>query len=422
MGNISVTVNFLRIQQAKDDGKDGCILQGSAGSSKTFSVMQWLAQHASKTPATRISCYRQFRSSVKETLVADFKRIMSENEGMMGIWEDKCWNASDLRYVFRNGSIIAFNGCDKAENRKGKRDDISYMNEVTEVNYESFNQIAMRTSFVIADFNPSYDHFIYKFRSNPDYAYHDSTFRDNPLLPAGERKTILGYEPTKENIEKGTADDAMWQIYGMGKPAILKGLIFTNWTESGDWPSLDACERRGFGCDVGFVDPTTLIECRFAQNTLHVRQRVWATGITDLPNAESGDGSLVEIMQSEEIPKDQPIYVDCAYPQTTKALRTYGFNAMNCTKGKDSIAEGIQLLRRFKIKIHCDSRQLIKEFASYTWKVNPQGMITNTPIDKYNHGIDAIRYWAKAQMPAVGTSHMLRTRRVKVAGGGMPRY
>ena len=411
MGNISVTVNFIRIQKAKDDQKDGCILQGSAGSSKTFSVMQWLAQHASKTPNERISCYRQFRSSVKETLVADFKRIMSEEEGMMGIWDDKCWNASDLRYVFRNGSVIAFNGCDKAENRKGKRDDISYMNEVTEVNYESFNQIAMRTSFVIADFNPSYDHFIYRFRNNPDYAYHDSTFRDNPLLPAGERKTI----------EKGTADDAMWQIYGMGKPAILKGLIFTNWTESTEWPELAACERRGYGCDVGFVDPTTVIECRFAMNTLYLRQRVWDVGMTDLPNPESSDSSLVEMMDEVGIPKDQPIYVDCAYPQTVKALKSYRFNAISCTKGKDSIAEGIQLLRRFKIKIHSDSRQLIKEFASYTWKVNPQGMVTNTPIDKYNHGIDAVRYWAKAQMPAVALGNR-GAKRVKVAGGGSRRF
>lgn len=422
MGNISVTVNFIRIQKAKDDGKDGCILRGSAGSSKTFSVMQWLSQHASKTPNQRVSCYRQFRSSVKETLVADFKRIMGEGDGMMGIWDEKCWNASDLRYKFRNGSIIAFNGCDKAENRKGKRDDISYMNEVTEVNYESFNQIAMRTSFVIADFNPSYDHFIYRFRNNPDYAYHDSTFRDNPLLPAGERKTILGYEPTKENIEKGTADEAMWQIYGMGMPAILKGLIFTNWTESTEWPELAACERRGFGCDVGFVDPTTVIECRFAMNTLYLRQKVWDVGMTDLPNPESSDSSLVEMMEEAGIPKDQPIYVDCAYPQTVKALKSYRFNAISCTKGKDSIAEGIQLLRRFKIKIHCDSRQLIKEFASYTWKVNPQGMITNTPIDKYNHGIDAVRYWAKAQLPAVGLTHLQRISRVKVAQGGMPRY
>ena len=421
MGNISVTVNFIRIQKAKDDQKDGCILQGSAGSSKTFSVMQWLAQHASKTPNERISCYRQFRSSVKETLVADFKRIMSEEEGMMGIWDDKCWNASDLKYQFRNGSVIAFNGCDKAENRKGKRDYISYMNEVTEVNYESFNQIAMRTSFVIADFNPSYDHFIYRFRNNPDYAYHDSTFRDNPLLPAGERKTILGYEPTRENIEKGTADDAMWQIYGMGKPAILKGLIFTNWTESTEWPELAACERRGYGCDVGFVDPTTVIECRFAMNTLYLRQRVWDVGMTDLPNPESSDSSLVEMMDDVGIPKDQPIYVDCAYPQTVKALKSYRFNAISCTKGKDSIAEGIQLLRRFKIKIHSDSRQLIKEFASYTLKVNPQGMVTNTPIDKYNHGIDAVRYWAKAQMPAVALGNR-GAKRVKVAGGGSRRF
>lgn len=417
MAGIKCTINFERIQAAKDGGKDGCILQGSAGSAKTFSALQWLAVYASSKPGQRISCYRQFRSSVKETLVADFMRIMKEGEGMMGIWMDGCWNASDLKYTFPNGSLIAFNGCDKAENRKGKRDDISYMNEVTEVNYESFNQIAMRTSFVIADFNPSYDHFIYKFRGNPDYAYHDSTFLDNPLLPEGERKTILGYEPTRANIEKGTADEAMWQIYGLGKPAILKGLIFRNWTETDEWPELAACERRGFGCDVGFVDPTTVIECRFAQNTLYLRQRVWGVGMTDLPNPEGSEDSLVEIMGEVNIPKDQPIYVDCAYPQTVKALRSYGYSAMPCKKGKDSIREGIQLLRRFKIKIHADSRQLIREFASYVWKTDVKGMETNEPIDDWNHGIDAVRYWAKAQMPAVNLGRPNKKRVYKARGG-----
>jgi phage terminase large subunit len=422
MAAIKATVNFEHIEAAKAAGKDGVILQGSAGSSKTFSALQWLAIYASSHPNQRISCYRQFRSSVKETLVADFLRIMSDEDGMLGLLDHKAWNASDLIYRFDNGSVIRFNGCDKAANRKGKRDDISYMNEVTEINYDSFNQIAMRTSFVIADFNPSYDHFIYKFRGNPDYAYHDSTFRDNPLLPEGERRTILGYEPTKENINKGTADEAMWNIYGLGKPAILKGLVFTNWVESDEWPDISACERVGYGCDVGFVDPTTVVECRFSRNTLFLKQHVYETGLTDLPNPEQDGGSLVEACDVAQIRKDLPIYVDCAYPQTVKALRSYGYNAISCEKGKGSILEGIALMRRFKIALHPNSRQLIREFASYTWKKDPQGIWKNEPVDDWNHLIDAVRYWCKAQMPAVGVSHKTRARRVSVARGGVKRF
>jgi phage terminase large subunit len=125
MAAIKATVNFEHIEAAKAAGKDGVILQGSAGSSKTFSALQWLAIYASSHPNQRISCYRQFRSSVKETLVADFLRIMSDEDGMLGLLDHKAWNASDLIYRFDNGSVIRFNGCDKAANRKGKRDDIS---------------------------------------------------------------------------------------------------------------------------------------------------------------------------------------------------------------------------------------------------------------------------------------------------------
>lgn len=429
MGEIKATINFQFIEAAKNEGKDGVILQGSAGSSKTISALQWLGQFAASHPGQRISCYRQFRSSVKETLVADFLAVMGEgwiNESGrpcngMQIWDDKCWNASDLLYKFHNGSVIRFNGCDKAANRKGKRDDISYINEITEVNYDSYNQIAMRTSFVICDFNPSFSHFIYGFRANPDFAYHVTTFRDNPMLPDGERKTILSYEPTKFNKERGTADDALWSIYGLGKPALMKGLIFKNWIETTEWPAPEACERRGFGMDVGFVDPTTLIECRFAQNTLYLRQRVWATGITDLPNPESGEDSLVELMDQEEIPKDWSIYTDNAYPQTIKACRSHGYNAMPCLKGAGSILDGIRIMQRFKIKIHADSRQLIQEFSSYTWKIDQQGVVTGVPIDNWNHGIDSVRYWCIKQLGSV-MQGAARSRRPQRATGGLRRF
>jgi phage terminase large subunit len=426
MGAIKATVNFQHIDTAKREGKDGVILQGSAGSSKTISALQWLGQFAASNRGQRISAYRQFRSSVKETLVADFRCVMGEgwideetgrpNNGMQ-IWDDKCWNASELLYKFPNGSLIRFNGCDKAANRKGKRDDISYINEVTEVNYDSYNQIAMRTSFVICDFNPSFSHFIYEFKANPDFAYHVSTFRDNPMLPPGERKTILSYEPTKFNKERGTADAALWSIYGLGQPAMMKGLIFTNWEETTDWPSIDACERRGYGCDIGFIDPTTLIECKFAQNTLYLRQKVYATGITDLPNPETGEESLVELMDQGQVAKDQPIYVDCAAPQSIKAMRSQGYNALPSKKGAGSVMEGIGIMKRFKIKIHSDSRQLVEAFSKYCWKVNQQGMITSTPDHEFSHCIDAVRYFCITQLGSVmlGNPRQKRTTRARGA-------
>lgn len=414
---VSVTKNFFAIDNAFNAGKKGIVLRGSAGSSKTFSAIQWLSYHGMKNKA-RMGVYRQFRSSAKESVAEDFKKILSDEDGMLDKWNPDGWNQSDLRYTFDTGSTLSFIGCDKASKRKGKREDISYFNEVTECNRESYDQVAMRSSFMILDFNPSHAHWVDKFKANDDFVWVDSTFRDNPMLPEGQRATILGYEPTKDNIARLTADDAMWQIYGLGMPAILKGRIFNNWEETTEWPDVNACERRGYGCDIGFVDPTTVIECRLAHNTLYLRQKVWAWGITDLPNPERFETSLVEACQDNGVTTDQPIYVDNAYPQTIKALRSYKFNAIPCEKGRGSILEGIMMLRRFRIKIHVDSPQLIKEFASYCWKMDLGGIPMDKPLENgFDHGIDSVRYWAKAQLSntMMGNPRGKRTTRARGA-------
>jgi len=61
-------------------------------------------------------------------------------------------------------------------------------------------------------------------------------------------------------------------------------------------------------------------------------------------------------------------------------------------RGKDSILAGLDILKRFRILITKRSGNLIREFNSYKWKEDQSGKATNEPIDKFNHGIDAVRY------------------------------
>jgi len=52
----------------------------------------------------------------------------------------------------------------------------------------------------------------------------------------------------------------------------------------------------------------------------------------------------------------------------------------------------------FNIKITRRSVNLIKEFKNYTYLQNKDGKWTNEPIDDYNHGIDAVRYWVLGEV------------------------
>jgi len=85
---------------------------------------------------------------------------------------------------------------------------------------------------------------------------------------------------------------------------------------------------------------------------------------------------------------------DSAEPKSIKELTNRGLRVVKCDKGKDSIAYGIEIIKRHKIFITPRSVNLIKEAKNYKYKVDRNGDITNVPIDAFNHAWDAVRYVA----------------------------
>lgn len=87
-----------------------------------------------------------------------------------------------------------------------------------------------------------------------------------------------------------------------------------------------------------------------------------------------------------------PIYFDAAEPRLIDELRRMGHNIQPSLKGRDSVNAGIDLLKRFKIHLVSSDDNLIMEFRNYKWVTDKTGKLTNTPVDKNNHLIDAVRY------------------------------
>ena len=63
-------------------------------------------------------------------------------------------------------------------------------------------------------------------------------------------------------------------------------------------------------------------------------------------------------------------------------------------KGADSVAVGLDILRRYAIHFTRRSQGIIGNAKSYQWKRDRDGKNTNDPQDGNDHGIDAIRYVA----------------------------
>jgi len=62
------------------------------------------------------------------------------------------------------------------------------------------------------------------------------------------------------------------------------------------------------------------------------------------------------------------------------------------------------MLKRYALHVTKESTNTIKEFRNYKWKEDKNGVVLNTPVDMFNHSIDAIRYgcYTKLSRPNYG--------------------
>jgi len=81
------------------------------------------------------------------------------------------------------------------------------------------------------------------------------------------------------------------------------------------------------------------------------------------------------------------IVADSAEPRLITELKRH-CNVKPSIKGQGSVTYGISLLQDYDLVVSPDSTNLIKELNNYRWLERK----SNTPIDKYNHLIDAVRY------------------------------
>ena len=137
--------------------------------------------------------------------------------------------------------------------------------------------------------------------------------------------------------------------------------------------------------DFGYTnDPTTLIDCYRYDNKLILNEVIYRTGLLN--------NDISNLIKKDNIRRF--VYADAAEPKSIEEIKRNGIMIKAAAKGKDSINYGISLLHEYDIEITKSSTNLIKEFRNYTWDKDKQGNKLNKPIDAFNHGIDAVRYFA----------------------------
>ena len=162
-----------------------------------------------------------------------------------------------------------------------------------------------------------------------------------------------------------------------------EGVIFNNW-KIGEFKKIGVSV---FGQDYGFSnDPTTLIETNIdtSNKLIYLRECYY------LPSLTTSEITRLNIQHA----KDSLIVADSAEPRLISEIRSKGCNVKPSVKGQGSVTYGISLLQDYDLVISQDSINLVKELNNYSWLEKK----SNTPIDKFNHLIDAIRYAVSFQL------------------------
>jgi len=162
-----------------------------------------------------------------------------------------------------------------------------------------------------------------------------------------------------------------------------EGVIFTNWRIG----PFNKDNGSVFGQDYGFSnDPSTLIETSIdkTRKTIYVRLHIYQAGLTTTELARL----------NRQFAGNDLIVADNAEPRLIAELKSQGLNIVPTIKGADSVKYGIALLQDYDLIIDENSVDLIKELNNYCWLEKK----SETPIDKFNHALDALRYAVSYQL------------------------
>lgn len=161
---------------------------------------------------------------------------------------------------------------------------------------------------------------------------------------------------------------------------VAEGAVFKHVHECDMFP--DWVDKLGIGLDFGFSnDPSFAVLCGVYQDDLYMKELFCQTGL------KSSD--IAKALR----PFDLPVFCDSADPRLIDDILLGGVNIYPAHKYPGSIIAGIEKMNDMNLFVTKDSYNLITEFRKYVWDKDKNGNPINIPVDAYNHGIDAARYY-----------------------------
>ena len=393
---------ILRINSSKAIGKGYreywfskkryCVIKGGRGSKKSKTTALWISYNMMKYPLANTLVIRQVYKDDRDSTLKDLEWA-TWKLGVHHLWKFNV-NPMEITYL-ETGQKILFRGLNDSMSITSITVSHGFLcwcwiEEAYQVKSEDdFNKLDMSIRGELPD--GYFKRFMITFNPWNENHWLKKRFFDNPdedtlaLTTTYQCNEFLGKDDIKlfENMKKNSP--RRYSVEGMGNWGISEGLIFDNWKEE-DFNYSDIKGTLLVGIDFGFVDATSIMQSILDEDnkTIYVFGEWYKNNVIteDIYNAINKLGLT-----------KSTIIADSARPEQIEEIKRKGVRGIRaCTKGKDSIVNGINKLLEYKIIVHPDCKHLIAELQNYCWDKDKNGNMIEKPIDDWCHCIDALRY------------------------------
>ena len=350
-----------------------------------------------KYPESNLLVVRQIMNTHRDSTFAQLKWAQ-ERLGVSHLWRN---TVSPMEMVFLpTGQKIIFRGFDDVLKLASATVPSGFLNfvwieEAFEITSEAdFDKLDLSVPRGVIKpplykqttltFNPWSDtHWLKKRffdRECPDVSCFSTNYLINEFLDDTDRSVFERMKKTNRR---------KYEVAGLGNWGISEGLVYENWSVGKKKIPEDERYRwkNFFGLDYGYSnDPTGFVG--FAADPLDKELYIFCEFCrTRMLNCD-----IAEEIKRLGFAKER-IRADCAEPKSNDDLRRLGISRiMPSVKGRDSILNGIAAISEYRITVHPDCVNMIRELSSYVYddRVNENGK--KMPKDSDNHLCDAMRY------------------------------
>lgn len=355
-------------------------------------------------PGMRAVCIREVQKSLEQSV----KRLIEDKVEALGLGKE--FRVLDKEIQGPDGGVIIFQGmqnhtADSIKSLEGY--DVAWVEEAQSLSAHSLRllrpTIRKPGSELWFSWNPEsaddpVDRLLRGEGGIGSAVVVQANWRDNPWFPS-----VLDDE---RRVDQSRSQDEYDHVWEGGYITISDAVIFRDRVIVKEFETPENA-RFFHGADWGFSqDPTVLVRCFVEDDILYVDQEAFGYGV-ELDETPA-------LFDSIPTSRKWPVKADCAQPATISHIKRKGFPMIGpAEKWSGSVQDGVACLKSFKqIIVHERCPHVAKEFRLYSYKVDRvTGDILPIIVDKWNHGIDALRYaldgYIKGRGPMVISSEAL---------------